>query len=53
LDRRKLAARLGVDVKSALNWESGRTLPVSRLRHHLSQLAPEHFRRYEFGWNKT
>ena len=50
LDRPKLAARLGVDVKSALNWESGRTLPVSRLRHRLSRLAPELFLRYESGW---
>lgn len=28
LDKRKLAGRLGVDVKSVLNWEAEKTIPV-------------------------
>jgi len=40
LNRRQLAAKLGVDVKSVLNWETGRTRPVPAHRRSLLRLSP-------------
>lgn len=39
-DKKRLATRLGVDVKSVLNWEAGRTKPFSGVRQKLAKLAP-------------
>lgn len=38
-DKRKLAATLGADVKSILNWEAGRTSPLPAVRKKISFLA--------------
>lgn len=35
MDKRKLAARLGVDVKSVTNWEAGKTRPLSNMRKRI------------------
>lgn len=40
LDRPRLAARLGISVKSVLNWESGRTTPLLRMRQALASMTP-------------
>lgn len=40
MDKRQLAAKLGVDVKSVLNWETGRTTPFPRMRQTILALAP-------------
>lgn len=39
LDKRKFAARLGVDVKSVLNWEAGRTSPFPNMRKRIAALV--------------
>lgn len=40
LDKRKFAARLGVDVKSVLNWEAGYSFPLRRTRRMISRISP-------------
>ncbi len=39
LDKRKLATKLGVDVKSVLNWEAGRTSPFPSMRKKIAALV--------------
>lgn len=39
LDKRRLAARLAVDVKSILNWEAQKTVPVRQTAHKLLALG--------------
>jgi transcriptional regulator with XRE-family HTH domain len=39
-EQRTLAARLGVDTKSVVNWELGRTRPFRATRKKLADIAP-------------
>ena len=41
LDKHQFAKRVGVDVKSVRNWESGKRVPFRRLRERLVALAPD------------
>ncbi len=41
LDKHHFAKRVGVDVKSVRNWESGKTTPFRKVRNVLMQLGPE------------
>lgn len=41
LDKHQFAKRVGVDVKSVRNWESGKHGPFRRLREQLVGLAPD------------
>ena len=40
LDRQQFAKQLEVDVKSVLNWETGRTIPFQKVRERLAALGP-------------
>ena len=41
LDKHQFAKRVGVDVKSVRNWESGKRVPFRRLRERLAKLGPD------------
>ena len=49
LDKRKLATKLGVDVKSVLNWEAGRTSPLPSMLKRIVALVGK----FDAPWLRT
>lgn len=41
MDKHQFAKRVGVDVKSVRNWESGKRVPFQRVRTQLMEIAPD------------